>query len=180
MSTRPARLQSLRRWWLAELSTSRESGHRKILFQPIFSLTSVPSAGWNSKQGERRSAPLLPDLLLRADACNGVTPLGVRNANSFDNAVSSPSRRSNQKSGSTNEIRHLAIGPCIAFAHRQEGVMRTRKQAAQLVDYWASQHEETADEILASLELYDDQSRNVLTEQLAYLVDDANFLRKQA
>jgi len=58
--------------------------------------------------------------------------------------------------------------------------MRTRKQAAQLVDYWASQHEETADEILASLELYDDQSRNVLTEQLAYLVDDANFLRKQA
>ena len=58
--------------------------------------------------------------------------------------------------------------------------MRTRKQVADLADYWASRHEETADEILANLDLYDDQSRNLLTEQLAYLVDDANFLRKHA
>lgn len=58
--------------------------------------------------------------------------------------------------------------------------MRTRKQAAELVDYWASQHEETVDEILATLEFYDDQSLDVVTEQLGYLIDDANFLRKHA
>lgn len=58
--------------------------------------------------------------------------------------------------------------------------MRTRKQAAELVDYWASQHEEIVDEILATLEFYDDQSRNVVSEQLAYLIDDADFLRKHA
>jgi ribosomal protein S15P/S13E len=59
-------------------------------------------------------------------------------------------------------------------------MMRTRKQEAELVDYWASQHEEAVDEIMASLEFYDDQNRNVVTEQLAYLIDDANFLRKHA
>jgi hypothetical protein len=58
--------------------------------------------------------------------------------------------------------------------------MRTRKQAAKLADYWASQNEETVDEILASLEFYDDDSRDVVTEHLAYLADDANFLRKHA
>ena len=58
--------------------------------------------------------------------------------------------------------------------------MRTRKQAAQIVDYWASQHEETVDELLATLEFYDQDSRNVASEQLAYLIDDVNFLRKHA
>ena len=58
--------------------------------------------------------------------------------------------------------------------------MGTRKQEAELVDYWASQHEEAVDEIMATLELYDDQNRNQVTEQLAYLIDDANFLRKHA
>ena len=58
--------------------------------------------------------------------------------------------------------------------------MRTRKQAAEVVDYWASQQERTVDEILATLDLYDDQNRDVLNEQLGYLVDDANFLRKHA
>jgi hypothetical protein len=58
--------------------------------------------------------------------------------------------------------------------------MATRKQAAALVDYWASQQEETVDEILATIDLYDDQSRNALTEHLGYMVDDANFLRKHA
>jgi hypothetical protein len=57
--------------------------------------------------------------------------------------------------------------------------MRTRKEAAEMVDYWAGQHEETVDEILASLEFHDD-SRNVESEHLAYLIDDANFLRKHA
>jgi len=57
--------------------------------------------------------------------------------------------------------------------------MRTRKQAAQMVDYWASQHEETVDEILASLEFHD-ETGSVASEQLAYLIDDANFLRKHA
>jgi hypothetical protein len=58
--------------------------------------------------------------------------------------------------------------------------MPTGKQAAVLVDYWASQQEETVDEILATLDLYDDQSRNTLTQHLGYMVDDANFLRKHA
>ena len=58
--------------------------------------------------------------------------------------------------------------------------MRTRKQEAELVDYWASQHEEGVDEILATLEFYDDENRNEVSEQLAYLIDDANFLRKHA
>ena len=62
--------------------------------------------------------------------------------------------------------------------------MRTRKQtakhAAQMVEYWASQNEETVDEILAAMEFFDDESRNVASEQLAYLIDDANFLRKHA
>jgi hypothetical protein len=57
--------------------------------------------------------------------------------------------------------------------------MRTSKQAAQMADYWASQHEETVDEILATLEFYD-EIRNVASEELAYLIDDANFLRKHA
>ena len=57
--------------------------------------------------------------------------------------------------------------------------MRTRKQAAQLVHYWASQQEETVDEILESLEI-DDETRNVASEQLAYLIDDSSFLRKHA
>ena len=55
--------------------------------------------------------------------------------------------------------------------------MRTRKQAAQIVDYWASQHEQTVDEILAFLD-FDDE--DVASEQLAYLIDDANFLVKHA
>jgi hypothetical protein len=58
--------------------------------------------------------------------------------------------------------------------------MRTHKQEAEMVDYWASQHEEAVDEILASLDFYDDQNRNLVSEQLAYLIDDANFLRKHA
>lgn len=70
--------------------------------------------------------------------------------------------------------------------------MSTRKQAAQVVDYWASWQEDTADEILASrqeetvdeilatLDLSDDRSQDVLTEQVGYLVDDADFLRKHA
>jgi len=49
-----------------------------------------------------------------------------------------------------------------------------------MVDYWASQHEETIDEILTSLEFYDDATRSVASEQLAYLIDDADFLRKHA
>jgi hypothetical protein len=57
--------------------------------------------------------------------------------------------------------------------------MRTRKQAAQMADYWASQHEETVEEILATLEFYD-ETRNVASEELAYLIDDANLLRKHA
>ena len=58
--------------------------------------------------------------------------------------------------------------------------MRTRNQAAEVVDYWASRQEQAVDEILATLDLYDDENRNVLNEQLGYLVDDANFLRKHA
>jgi hypothetical protein len=58
--------------------------------------------------------------------------------------------------------------------------MRTRKQAAQTVDYWAGQNEETVEEILATLEFLDDESRDMAFEQLAYLIDDANFLRKHA
>ena len=57
--------------------------------------------------------------------------------------------------------------------------MGTRKQAAQIVDYWANQHEQTVDEILAFLE-FDDETEDVTSEQLAYLIDDANFLRKHA
>ena len=55
--------------------------------------------------------------------------------------------------------------------------MRTRKQAAEIVEYWASQHEQTVDEILAFLD-FDDE--DVASEQLAYLIDDANFLVKHA
>ena len=55
--------------------------------------------------------------------------------------------------------------------------MRARKQAAEIVDYWASQHEQTVDEILAFLD-FDDE--DVASEQLAYLMDDANFLVKHA
>ena len=58
--------------------------------------------------------------------------------------------------------------------------MRTRRQAANVVDYWASREEETVDEILATLDLYDDQTQDALTEQIGYLVDDAHFLRKHA
>ena len=47
-----------------------------------------------------------------------------------------------------------------------------------MVEYRASQHEETVDEILATLEFY--ETRNVASEELAYLIDDANFLRKHA
>jgi hypothetical protein len=57
--------------------------------------------------------------------------------------------------------------------------MRTRKQAAELVDYWGSPHEESLDEMLAALELHD-ETRNVASEELAYLIEDANFLRKHA
>ena len=57
--------------------------------------------------------------------------------------------------------------------------MRARKQAAEIVDYWASQHEQTVDEILAFLD-FDDETLDVASEQLAYLIDDANFLRKHA
>ena len=57
--------------------------------------------------------------------------------------------------------------------------MRTRKQAAEIVDYWASQNEQTVDEILAFLE-FDDETGDVASEQLAYLIDDANFLREHA
>jgi len=56
--------------------------------------------------------------------------------------------------------------------------MGTRKQAAQIVDYWANQHEQTVDEILAFLD-FDDETGDVASEQLAYLIDDANFLRKR-
>jgi hypothetical protein len=59
-------------------------------------------------------------------------------------------------------------------------MMQTRKQAAQTVDYWAGQNEETVEEILATLEFLDDESRDMAFEQLAYLIDDANFLRKHA
>ena len=48
-----------------------------------------------------------------------------------------------------------------------------------MIDYWANKHGATVDEILAKLEFYDD-SRNVLAEQLVYLVDDINFLRQHA
>jgi hypothetical protein len=57
--------------------------------------------------------------------------------------------------------------------------MQTRKHAAQIVDYWASQHEQTVDEILAFLD-FDDETLDGASEQLAYLIDDANFLRKHA
>jgi hypothetical protein len=58
--------------------------------------------------------------------------------------------------------------------------MRTGKEATELIDYWANKHAETVDEILANLEFCDDNSQNALTEQVAYFVDDVNFLRKHA
>ena len=56
--------------------------------------------------------------------------------------------------------------------------MRTQKQTAGMVDYWASQNEQTVDEILATLEFHDETWN--ASEELAYLIDDTNFLRKRA
>ncbi len=58
--------------------------------------------------------------------------------------------------------------------------MKTQNQEAGLIGYWANQYEDTADEILASLEFYDDNSQDALTEHVGYLIDDVHFLREYA
>jgi hypothetical protein len=58
--------------------------------------------------------------------------------------------------------------------------MKTRKEKAELLHYWANQHEAAAEETLKTLEYYDEDGRNTLCEQLAHLVDDTDFLRAHA
>jgi hypothetical protein len=58
--------------------------------------------------------------------------------------------------------------------------MRTRLDAAEMYEYWANKHEERVNDILDVLELYDTEARSHLIEQMAYLVADADVLRKHA